>query len=201
MLTTRQEEGEALGAAAGTELELLLHTGQFLTHHCLPAWLPWPEIMAEASISWKAVGSITSPSAVSSRAAWAALNTFTGVYRMRSPLSPCSPGGEQHQSLVTQPRCQEAAAREGGGISDCFPSAIIGQKLVSRFKSYEEAGKSTSVRAILLHNKNIHLGKKLWLANLLTPCWEGGCSSKEFPRHRVISSDNVVEKTTVFFPH
>lgn len=81
MLTTRQEEGEALGAAAGAELELLLHTEQFLTHPCLPAWLPWPESMAEAGISfWKAVRSITSPSAVSSRAGWAALNAFVWTH-------------------------------------------------------------------------------------------------------------------------
>lgn len=63
VLTTSLEEGEVLGAAADTELELLLlHTVEFLSHPCLPAWLPWPESTAKARIcscsSWKAVGSI-----------------------------------------------------------------------------------------------------------------------------------------------
>ena len=63
VLTTSPEEGEALGAAAGTELELLLlHTVQFLSHPRLSAWLPWPESMAKARICscsfWKVVGSI-----------------------------------------------------------------------------------------------------------------------------------------------
>lgn len=57
---------------------------------------------------------------------------LTGVYSMWSPLSACSLAGEPHQSLVPLPGCQEAAAREGGGITVTASllqySSEIGQK-------------------------------------------------------------------------
>lgn len=146
VLATRQEEGETLGAAGGTELELLLHTGQFLPHPCLPAWLPWPESTAEARISfWKAVGSITSPSAFSSRAGWAPLNAFMWSHWCLQNVEPT-----QHSFpwwWATPEPCSaqmpgSCSKRRGWYHSDCFPSAETGQKLV---KSYKETGKLVQV--------------------------------------------------------